>query len=69
MCHLKKNSGTHFVYFSGAPLYQVASGCGKIPAGCHGFHWIFPVSFGQILRLSLLIETYNMVVEMISQLV
>jgi hypothetical protein len=28
-------------------------GCGKIPAGCHGFHWIIAVSFGQILRLSL----------------
>jgi hypothetical protein len=53
MRFLKKKSGTYFLDFPSGPEYQVTSGCGGIPAQCLWYKWFNPVSFGQILRLSL----------------
>src|SRR5580704_7483090 len=53
MPNLKKISGTHFLDFSSAAGYGPASGCGFFPPHCLQYNWINPISFGQILRLSL----------------
>jgi hypothetical protein len=57
MRFLKKKSGTYFLDFPSGPEYQVTSGCGGIPAQCLWYKWFNPVSFGQILRLSLRFTT------------
>jgi hypothetical protein len=56
MRFLKKKSGTYFLDFPSGPEYQVTSGCGGIPAQCLWYKWFNPVSFGQILRLSLQVQ-------------